>query len=56
MIQPSLWDTGYVGHGEVLIFPTINTFLRDGERFGQIVFVDAEDTFQYKGQYQENKK
>ncbi|NIA03797.1 MAG: hypothetical protein GWP09_00420 [Nitrospiraceae bacterium] len=53
MIQPSLWDTGYVGHGEVLIFPTIDTFLLDGERFGQIVFADAEKTFQYRGQYQE---
>jgi len=25
LIQASLWDTGYVGRGEVLVFPTINT-------------------------------
>ena len=54
LIQASLWDTGYVGHGEVLIFPTVNSFLYIGERFGQIVFADAEDTFLYNGQYQED--
>ena len=53
LIQPSLWDTGYIGHGEVLVYPTIDTYLRADERFGQIVFLDADDTFVYSGQYQE---
>ena len=56
LIQASLWDTGYVGRGEVLVFPTINTYVTVGERFGQIVFADAEDTFLYNGQYQEEEQ
>ena len=55
IIQASLWDTGYVGRGEILVMSLVDSYLVAEERFGQIVFLNAEDTVPYNGQYQEEK-
>lgn len=55
IICHSLFDTGYSGHPEVFIKPTFDVKLGIRERIGQIVYMDADFTFEYNGQYQEAK-
>jgi len=55
IIIGSLFDTGYTGVPEIFVKPTFDVTLRKGERIGQIVYMDAEDTFPYNGQYKESK-
>lgn len=55
IICHSLFDTGYSGHPEFFIKPTFDVEIKYGERIGQIVYMDADFTFEYNGQYQEAK-
>lgn len=55
IICHSLFDTGYSGHPEFFIKPTFDVKIKYGERIGQIVYMDADFTFEYNGQYQEAK-
>ena len=56
IICHSLFDTGYVGYPEVFIKPSFDVKIKSNERIGQIVFMDAEPTFEYGGQYLETLK
>lgn len=51
----SVWDSGYVGKGKsgMYVFEMDRAFeVVEGERIAQLIFVDAEKTELYKGQYQ----
>lgn len=53
IICHSLFDTGYTGYPEVFVKPTFDVKLKRDERIGQIVYMDAEPTFEYIGKYKE---